>query len=145
MNDIAQLKSRTKHCYVCGAENPSGLQIPFRPDGDGGSVATYAAKPEHQGWPGVLHGGLAFSLMDEALGWALYFQGLAGVTARVEARFRQPIRIGTSMTIRAWTVKRHRKLVAARAEIRGNFEAQPLLAEADATMYLLDGIEGENT
>ena len=144
MNDLAELKSRTKHCYVCGAENPSGLQIPFSPEGDNGSRAVYTVRAEHQGWPGVLHGGLAFSLMDEALAWALYFHGLTGVTARVEARFRQPIRVGTSLVIRAWMVRRHRKVVAARAEIRDQFDDQRLLAEADATMYLQPGIEGEN-
>lgn len=144
MDDLAELKAKTSRCYVCGADNASGLHIPFRPDGDNGSRAVYTAKEEHQGWPGVLHGGLAFSLMDEALAWALYFHGLTGVTARVEARFRQPIRIGTSMEVRAWMVKRQRKIVTARAELRSTGDGNPLLAEADATMYLLEGIEGED-
>ncbi len=76
--------------------------------------------------------------MDEALGWALYFHGLSGVTARVETRFRQSIPIGTSTVVRAWTIERRRRVVTARAEIRADTEDRPLLAEAGATMYLLD-------
>ncbi len=133
-----RLRPKTKKCYVCGPENPSGLQVPFAPEGSNGSRAAYTARSEHGGWPGILHGGVTFSLMDEALGWALYFHGLSGVTARVETRFRQPIPIGTDLVIRAWTIERRRRIVTARAEIRGASEDRPLLAEADATMFLLD-------
>ncbi len=138
MTPASTLKPKTRHCYVCGPENASGLQVPFEPEGDNGSRAVYTARAEHGGWPGILHGGVTFSLMDEALGWSLYFHGLSGVTARVETRFRQPIPIGTPLVIRAWTVERKRRVVTARAEIRGASEDKPLLAEADATMFLLD-------
>jgi acyl-coenzyme A thioesterase PaaI-like protein len=69
-------------CYVCGPENPGGLRVSFAADGPHGSRALYTARPEHEGWPGLLHGGVTFALMDEALGWAVYFQGLFGVTAK---------------------------------------------------------------
>jgi len=84
----------------------------------------------------LMHGGIALALMDEALAWALYFQGMYGVTARVETRFRQPIPVGTKMVVRAWTVQQRRQLVEARAEIRGDSDGNPLLAEATATMYV---------
>jgi len=138
LTDLTELLPKTKHCYVCGPENPTGLHVPFQPDGENGSRATYTAHNEHEGWPGILHGGLTFTLMDEALGWALYFHGLTGVTARVETRFRQPIPVGTKLTIRAWMVERRRRTIKARAEVRGDTEENPLLAEADATMYLVD-------
>ena len=128
---------------MCGPDNLAGLQVPFFPEGDNGSRAVYTARAEHGGWPGIVHGGVTFSLMDEALGWALYFHGLSGVTARVETRFRQPIPIGTSLVIRAWTLERRRRVVTARAEIRSVSGEQPLPAEADATMYLLDDPDTE--
>jgi acyl-coenzyme A thioesterase PaaI-like protein len=86
----------------------------------------------------MLHGGVAFALMDEALGWAVHFQGLHGVTARADTRFRQPIPIGAKLVIRAWTLERRRRLLPARAEIRIANPDQTLVAESDATMYLLD-------
>jgi acyl-coenzyme A thioesterase PaaI-like protein len=79
--------------------------------------------------------------MDEALAWALYFQGLYGVTAKVETRFRQPVSVGEKLVIRAWTLDRRRRLVDARAEIRVDGDDGALVAEATATMYLQE-IEG---
>ena len=131
-----RLLPRTNLCYVCGPDNAAGLHVRFVADGDHGSRASYTARAEHDGWPGLLHGGVTFALMDEAMAWALHFQGLFGVTARVETRFRQPVQAGTELTIRAWTLGRRRRLIDARAEIRIKSEQKPLVAEANATMYL---------
>jgi len=139
------LDPKTSRCYVCGPENASGLQVPFAAEGQHGSRASYTAREEHCGWPGLLHGGVAFALMDEALAWALYFQGLYGVTARIETRFRQPIPAGSRLTIRAWTIERNRRLVTAHAEIHMDGENNPLMAEAEATMYLPDPERKEET
>ncbi len=141
---VVDLKSKTKHCFGCGPDNARGLQVPFAPDGPRGSRGLYTARAEHIGWPGILHGGVTFALMDEALGWAVYFQGLHGVTARAEARFRQPIPVGTQLIIRAWTLAQRRRLVTARAETRIDDKDQTLVAEIDATMYLLDPKETRN-
>lgn len=121
-------------CYVCSPDNVSGLQVSFMADGAHGSRAHYTARPEHEGWPGLLYGEVTFSLMDEALGWAAYFQGLYGVTARIDTRFRRPIPIGTRVLIKAWTIDRRRRIATARAEVRAEEENHGLLAEADATL-----------
>jgi len=138
-----RLKAKTDDCFVCGRDNAGGLHVPFVSDGEHGSRATYTARAEHGGWPGLLHGGVAFALMDEALAYALYFQGLFGVTARVETRFRQPIPIGANLIVRAWTLGRRSRLLDARAEIRLEGEDSLLAAEATATMYLQDAPQSE--
>jgi acyl-coenzyme A thioesterase PaaI-like protein len=132
------VQAKTKQCYVCGPENPGGLHVPFFADGDHGSRAVYIARAEHGGWPGILHGGVTFALMDEALGWAVHFQGLHGVTARADTRFRRPVPIGAKLIIRGWTLEQRGRRVPAHAEVRVDDQEQTLLAETDATMYLLD-------
>ena len=124
-------------CYVCGPDNPLGLRAQFSRDGEQGSLARYTALPEHAGWSGILHGGITFALMDEALGWSLYYQRFPVVTARVETRFHKPISVGTKLIVKAWMVKRRRRLSAARAEIRIDGSGATLLAEADAAMCLI--------
>jgi acyl-coenzyme A thioesterase PaaI-like protein len=134
---VIKLGDDTSNCYVCGQANGMGLQVPFVRDGESGSSAQYTARSEHEGWPGVLHGGITFSLLDESLGWALYFQGMRGVTARAETQFKKPIRTGTPLTIRGWTIERRRQLITARAEIRTAAPESELMAALDATMFLL--------
>ena len=133
-----KLNLETKNCYICGPNNTAGFHIQYFPDGPHGARAEYTAREEHCGWPGVLHGGVTFSLMDEAFAYALYMQGLYGVTAKVETRFRQPVRVGEKLLIRAWTTDQRRRLVDARAEIHLATDLGVLVAEADATMYLQD-------
>ncbi len=127
----------SSECFVCGRDNPHGLGIHFAPEGDNGSSARYTARAEHAGWPGVLHGGVTFSLMDESLGWALFHQGLRGVTAKTETKFRRPIMTGTPLVIRGWIVDRRRNIISARAEVRTDDDQAELLAETHATMFLL--------
>ena len=128
----------TKICYVCGEENPLGLHVPFARDGENGSRAAYVARPEHVGWPGLLHGGLLFTLMDEAIAWSLYYGGLRGVTAKAEARFRTPVTVGSSLVITASIMERARRLVRTRAEVRRDEGNNEIVAELVATMFLTD-------
>jgi len=129
--------SKDSRCYVCGPNNPLGLRVPFTRDGAQGSQARYTARPEHAGWNGILHGGVTFALMDEALGWSLYYQDLPAVTARVETRFHKPIAVGARLIVKAWVVKQRRRLFEAHAEIRVDGPEATLLAQADATMCLI--------
>ncbi len=126
------------NCYVCGAENPQGLHVEFFADGPERCRAVYAARREHEGWPGIVHGGVLFTLMDEALAWALAYAGLRGVTAKGDVRFAAPARVGTELTITAEVGERRGKLVRARAEVRSAETPDTLVAALDATMYLTD-------
>jgi acyl-coenzyme A thioesterase PaaI-like protein len=132
-----ELADKNAHCYACGPENRAGLRVPFHPNAGKGSCATYQVQPEHIGWPGLIHGGILFSLMDEALGWALYYQGLRGMTARAETRFRAPAPVGTPLLITGSILEQTKRLVRARAEVRRNDGSRRLLAESNATMFLL--------
>jgi uncharacterized protein (TIGR00369 family) len=125
-------------CYVCGSENPAGLHVTFARDGDAGCRAEYVARPEHAGWPGLIHGGLLFTLMDEAVAWAVCYAGLRGVTARGDVQFRRPVTVGSSLVITGKVVESSRRLVRTHAEIREAGAGRALVAELDARMYLTD-------
>jgi acyl-coenzyme A thioesterase PaaI-like protein len=125
-------------CFVCGPDNPLGLQVPFERSGEAGSSALYTARKEHGGWNEILHGGVTFSLMDEAFGWCLYFQNIPSVTARIETRFHKPIPIGSRLYIRAWVVGQRRRLFDAKAEVRLDDAEGMLFAESEATLYSVE-------
>lgn len=67
-------------------------------------VATFHPRPEHRGAPGLLHGGVAATCLDETmavLGYVL--DGVHCVTATLELRFRRPVPLdGQSLTVEAW-------------------------------------------
>jgi uncharacterized protein (TIGR00369 family) len=126
--------SEYRGCYVCGVENPAGLRLPFRKAEDGGSRAEYVARPEHAGWPGVIHGGLLFTLMDEAVAWACTYAGSRCVTAKAEARFRSPAEVGANLVITGRVTHTTSRALRARAEIRHGDAGGPLIAELEATM-----------
>ena len=50
-------------CWGCGRNNPDGLYIKSRWDGDE-AVAFFTPKPQHTGHKGVVNGGIIATLMD---------------------------------------------------------------------------------
>jgi uncharacterized protein (TIGR00369 family) len=130
-------------CYVCGTDNPAGLRLPFRKVDTGGSRADYVARSEHAGWPGLIHGGLLFTLMDEAVAWACSYSGTRCVTAKAEARFRRPARVGMPLVITGRVTATSARALKARAEIRHGGDDGALIAELDAMMAVA-GPEGIN-
>jgi len=54
----------SRMCFVCGIENRVGLHLKFYTDDEGRCIARFHPKPEHQGYPGHLHGGIISALLD---------------------------------------------------------------------------------
>ena len=88
----------------------------------------------HQSWNGVFHGGLLALCLDEAFGYVLYFQGIKGMTAKMEMRIRQTIRTGQKIRITGEVKRKTRKLVETYA--KAELEDGTLAAEATASMYV---------
>ncbi|RPJ84040.1 MAG: PaaI family thioesterase, partial [Acidobacteria bacterium] len=124
------------YCYVCGQQNERGLKVSFSPHPSGGSRAEYVSREEHVGWPEVIHGGVLFTLLDEAVAWAVIYAGLHGVTAKAEVKFRAPVRVGTPLAVRVWLTEPAKRLVRARAEIREGSDVGPVVVELEAVMAL---------
>ncbi len=65
------LQPNSRYCFLCGVENPIGLNLRFYEAEDGHVEARFTPKEEHQGYPGVLHGGITSALLDETIGRTL--------------------------------------------------------------------------
>ena len=87
---LARAQSAANHCFVCGRENPVGLRVSFRLENDV-CKAEFTPDERHQGYQGVMHGGLLFSLLDDVMANWLWLQGNACFTARAEVRYRAPV------------------------------------------------------
>ena len=63
------------------------------------------------GYPGLTHGGIIFSLLDDVMANWLWLQGERCFTARADIRYRASLPIGTSVRIEGRMVKRKGRLV----------------------------------
>ena len=68
-------------CFVCGPDNPIGLHLVFRLE-DGACVSEFTPGPNHVGYPGVVHGGMIYSALDDVMANWLYLRGARAYTAR---------------------------------------------------------------
>lgn len=110
----------SRMCFVCGMQNPIGLKLIF--EGDGERVwAKFTAGEEHQGYPGVLHGGITFALLDEVIGRAAMELDESSpwmMTARAEMRYRKPVPIGEELTLMGELTRIRSRAVEGRGELR---------------------------
>jgi acyl-coenzyme A thioesterase PaaI-like protein len=104
------IKSPNNHCFGCGHDNPAGLRLTFERQ-DGIVRAPFEPGQWHEGWIGVIHGGLLAAALDEAMAYALYYTGVKGLTARMEVRFRAPVHRGDSLEVEARVTRDTRRLV----------------------------------
>ena len=126
-------------CFVCGLENLAGLQLVFYETGPDEVVATYAPPDQFQGYPGVLHGGIVASLLDEAGGRVVMIGNHRHfmLTAKMDIKYRRPTPLGQVLTVYGRRVKQRGRLALAHAELR--LADGTVTAEADLTLANLPG------
>jgi uncharacterized protein (TIGR00369 family) len=128
-------------CFGCGEENPIGLKLKFKWD-NGTARAEFTPNESHQGWPGIVHGGIISSLLDEAMSNAPYFEGIPCLTAKMQVRIRRPALTGERLIITASITKKSRRLVETRAVI--SLEDDTPVAEGMATMFVINSKPDDN-
>lgn len=116
-------------CFGCGRKNPIGLKLEFHFEGDD-YVTVFEVSPEHQGWAGIVHGGLLATAMDETMARLLWEKEIEAITGRLEIRYRKPAKIGDRLEIRARIARRRSPVVETVAEARG--AGGEVVAEATA-------------
>ena len=94
-------QANSRLCFVCGLENPVGLHLSFYETGPGEVTVDFTPSDHYQGYPGVLHGGIVASILDEAAGRAHMgiFPPCFMFTAKLEVKFRKNIPIGKPLKI----------------------------------------------
>ncbi|MDF1563092.1 MAG: PaaI family thioesterase [Deltaproteobacteria bacterium] len=104
-------------CFGCGPHNERGWRLKFFREGD--DVFTdWTPEAGHDGPPGVLHGGLQATLMDEIAGWALgALAGCMGLTTHMSVRYYLPVRVGVPLRASARIVSDEGRTVVVRAKL----------------------------
>ena len=114
----------SEKCFVCGRNNPVGLHMQFYDDGESTVVSEYTVAERYQGYPGIVHGGIAASLLDEAVGRVAmigdhhHFM----MSVKLQILYRHPVPVETPL-----------RIIGEIVRLRGR------LGKADGRIVLPDG------
>ncbi len=92
----------SKMCFVCGLENPVGLKLHIYQTEPGVIETIYIAPDHFQGYPGVLHGGIVATILDEISGRAHMgdpSEPRFMYTGKMEVKYRKNVPIGIPLKI----------------------------------------------
>jgi acyl-coenzyme A thioesterase PaaI-like protein len=119
-------------CFGCGGDQAHGLHLEARA-GEGVSlVAEFTVQPAHQGAPGLAHGGVLATALDETLGSLNWLLRTIAVTGRLETDFVRPVPVGTTLHLQAEvTAVAGRKIYSTATGRIGGPEG-PVAVRADA-------------
>lgn len=123
----------TYNCFGCSPHNDHGLQMQFTEEGDE-VVSRWDPKEHFQGYGNVLHGGVQSSLMDEIAGWLVLVKlNTAGMTSRMEVRFRKPVIMdGGQVTLKARLKEMKRNIAVIAVDL---FNSQNTLCSQGEIYY----------
>lgn len=91
---------RPNHCFGCGPDNADGLRIRIYRDGERTDrlVGTFEPHASRLGFPGIVHGGVQFTVLDCMAAWILIGlrtrAGAIPLTKTSSVRFHRPAKVG---------------------------------------------------
>lgn len=105
-------------CFGCSKSNEAGLQLRFYRDGD--EVVGHPTVPDRfHGAPGVVHGGIVATMLDEfSCAAAVFLAGHRVVTGELTVRYERPCPVERRLEARARVVDAsHARYLVIEAEL----------------------------
>lgn len=119
------------HCYGCGAENAVGLQLDLELDGNE-LHARFVPVDDHQGYPGIVHGGVISSLLYELMANVTRYLGDEAVLRRYAVEFRRPAPVANPLLVTARVIEETSRGWRLAAEIQDESGRQLASATGEA-------------
>ena len=115
VNNVIQ----SSNCFVCGRDNPRGLNLPFVFNDDN-VTAEFTPSKDLCGFENVVHGGILFSLADEAMMHLIHGNNVKAITSEITIRMKRFAPVGEKIIIRAYNLDCGKHLVTCKAELRNS-------------------------
>jgi acyl-coenzyme A thioesterase PaaI-like protein len=122
--DDVQVRQPNSHgCFICGLGNPIGLKMVFHEDRDKKQVRAELNVPDaYRSYPGVVHGGIVATILDETSGRALIIHtgdvNTFFVTAKMEMRYRRATPTNTPLVAIGWVEQLSENRARVKGELR---------------------------
>ncbi|MBI2138930.1 PaaI family thioesterase [Candidatus Woesearchaeota archaeon] len=118
-------------CFACGKENPIGLKLDFKLE-HGQYKAEFIPQPEHQGYKGIVHGGIVATVLDEAMGKLMFELNKNAVTGSFSVRLNRPTLTGKTYTAIGEIVEEQERKILTKSRLVD--DAGVVVAEAEGVM-----------
>lgn len=122
------------YSLVCGKERSDRLHLDFS-FLDNKVSAEFILKKTAQGRKDVAHGGILALVLDEAMIRAADARGVKVITTHMSVRFRNSLFIGERAVVQAEIVKPNKRLMEAKALIKG--PGSKTIAEGKAKLIIV--------
>ncbi len=128
-------------CFVCGRKNPVGLYMSFYDNGRDEVFCEYTVAERYQGYPGIVHGGIQASILDEVVGRVAmigdhhHFM----VSVKLQVLYRHPVPVATPLKITGRIIRLRGRLGKAQGEITlpdGTIACEAAITLADVPVDL---------
>ncbi|MBI4424127.1 MAG: PaaI family thioesterase [Elusimicrobia bacterium] len=125
-----------RRTFTGAAERDGSIAIRYLRRPDKSLVAVARFGPLSVGAPGQAHGGAVLTVLDEALGAALWIDGLPGITVRLNSEFRRRVPLNSEFLVETRVTRRRSRLAWVEGELLS--AGGVCHARADAEFLLLD-------
>jgi len=110
-------------CFICGLHNPIGLKMVFEELPEKGRIEAHlTVSDDYRSYPGVVHGGIVATILDETSGRALMM--LTGdihaffATAKMEVKYRRATPTHTPLVASGWVERAGESRARVKGELR---------------------------
>jgi acyl-coenzyme A thioesterase PaaI-like protein len=128
----SQIPSHFGHCFGCGELHQSGLHLVAIAGSGLDLTGKFTVTQNHQGAPGLAHGGLLSLAFDEALGKLMWLIRTPAVTGRLETDFLMPVPMGRTLYIDARITGQAGRKIYTQAEGRLDSPTGEIAVKASA-------------
>ena len=132
-----KIPSHFGHCFGCGVLHPTGLHLVAHAGEGLDLTAEFTVTQNHQGAPGLAHGGLLSLAFDEAHGKLMWLLRSPAVTAHLETDFLAPVPIGSVLHIRAHITGQKGRKVYTYAEGHLNALDGPIAVKSSSLFVIV--------
>lgn len=123
-------------CFGCGDQSPRGLKLKMYAGEDFSVTSRFTVEPWMEGGPGVIHGGLLASALDDVMGMVPLLMGPGAVTGHLQIDYRRPVPVGSEVIIDAVALGRQRRKIYSRGVAHLGDPAEPLATAHGLFIYI---------
>ncbi|MBC8312727.1 MAG: PaaI family thioesterase [Candidatus Cloacimonetes bacterium] len=132
------MEIKDNFCFACSPKNPIGLKLQFSYS-DGSAITSWTPKKEFQGFPGILHGGIIATILDEVMAYAIIPKKVYAPTVEMSIRFQKKIPIGQELFAKGWIENEQKNIIFVKGEIRN--KNGEILANANGKYFVIEELK----